>query len=315
MASGKYLLTDLKRHVQKHVDLFVCSASFEARCRSIADHIDATQVAKVLIAENQNHRRLHSDHPMYLRDRFGQKAAPVRLDTSKPLITADSLGSAFVETAKPGQDVLIDITTFTHEAVLILFRLAREILADCRVQYAYATASDYSTKDPPKRKWLSKGVTEVRSVLGYPGMHLPSRRLHLIVLVGFEHERVAELIRRYEPSAISLGYAESRAPDAMGHHEAAYYGLQTLKAMYGDAGVFKFPCYDSVGTCRAIIDELERVGPDFNVVIAPMNTKVSTVGAALAAIKNESIQLCYAQAVVYNYLHYSLPGEFCYIFE
>lgn len=40
-----------------------------------------------------------------------------------------------------------------------------------------------------------------------------------------------------------------------------------------------------------------------------MNTKVSTVATALAAITNESIKICYAEPVEYNQLGYSSPGD------
>ncbi|MDP2644327.1 MAG: hypothetical protein Q8P24_05265, partial [Desulfobacterales bacterium] len=43
-----------------------------------------------------------------------------------------------------------------------------------------------------------------------------------------------------------------------------------------------------------------------DVTVAPMNTKLSTVGAALASFENSEIQVCYAQADYYNYHGYSL---------
>jgi hypothetical protein len=46
-----------------------------------------------------------------------------------------------------------------------------------------------------------------------------------------------------------------------------------------------------------------------------MNTKISTVGCALAAWEDRAIQLCYAQATRYNYAHYSTPGDTCYVFD
>ena len=39
-----------------------------------------------------------------------------------------------------------------------------------------------------------------------------------------------------------------------------------------------------------------------------MNTKISTLGAAMVALEDESIQVCYAQADVYNANNYSTPG-------
>ena len=52
-----------------------------------------------------------------------------------------------------------------------------------------------------------------------------------------------------------------------------------------------------------------------NALIAPMNTKISTVGAALLAMEDDTIQLCYATAHQYNEKGYSTPGQECYYFN
>ena len=52
-----------------------------------------------------------------------------------------------------------------------------------------------------------------------------------------------------------------------------------------------------------------------NTVIAPMNNKISTVGAALAALKNPNIQISYAQADIYNVVGYSMPNDDYYLGE
>ena len=54
---------------------------------------------------------------------------------------------------------------------------------------------------------------------------------------------------------------------------------------------------------------------DTNIVIAPMNNKISTVGASLAAISNENIQLAYAKASLYNTDGYSSPSDNVYFFK
>jgi hypothetical protein len=46
-----------------------------------------------------------------------------------------------------------------------------------------------------------------------------------------------------------------------------------------------------------------------------MNTKLSTSGAALAALEADEIQLCYASARHYNIEGYSRPSQECIIFQ
>lgn len=163
--------------------------------------------------------------------------------------------------------------------------------------------------DPLEKKWLSQGIADIRSVLGYPGAFSPSRRLHLVAIVGFEHDRVLELIRNYEPAVISLGYATSDQPGSDEHLAVNRHRFKIVRSICGSAKEFTFPCYDPFGT-KCAIEKQIRLVPELNVVVACLNTKPSTMGAALAAIENKRIQICYAQAVVYNHRNYSRPGDF-----
>jgi hypothetical protein len=302
-------LADLDKVVAAPIDIFICSASFEARCRSIPDKLDKAGIKCALIAENENHRGLHADQMTYLLDKFGGIARPVMLDTTNPLKTADSFSKALDSaTSSPHNRVVVDITTFTHEALLILFNLIRRRFRPQRVQYLYANAKEYSVGDPLETKWLSKGVGDIRSVLGYPGEFLPSKKLHLVALVGFEHDRVLELIRNYEPAQISLGYATSDQPDSDEHLAVNKHRFQIVKSICGSANEFTFPCYDLIGTTQAVERQV-ALHPDFNAVVAGLNTKASTLGVALAAMQNHKIQVCYAQALLYNHRNYSRPGS------
>ena len=145
---------------------------------------------------------------------------------------------------------------------------------------------------------------------------LPSKKLHLIALVGFEHDRVLELIRNYEPALVSLGYATSDQPDSDEHLAVNKHRFQIVKSICEDGKEFTFPCYDPVGTKKAVEQQV-KLRPDVNIVVAGLNTKASTLGVALAAMENEKIQVCYAQALLYNHRNYSRPGDsfFHYTFE
>jgi hypothetical protein len=46
-----------------------------------------------------------------------------------------------------------------------------------------------------------------------------------------------------------------------------------------------------------------------------LNNKISTIGAGLAAIENESIQLTYAKPAIYNVEGYSKANDDIYIFD
>jgi hypothetical protein len=314
-------LNALKDKIDGDIDLFVCSASYEARCRSVADQIAPARVRHALVAETEHRDRYVSPHGDHLRQMYGERSHAALLSSEDPVVTADALlaGIEVVpQDARGEANVLVDITTFTHESLLILVKLLTVSgFAARKTRFVYASAAEYSVGDDNSEKWLSKGVHEVRSVLGFPGEMLPSRRQHLIVLVGFEHERAAELIQTYEPSVITLGHGRAGSATSK-KHEAAnrhFHGLVTsMASTYGRVRKFDFACNDPIDTCAAIEKQMRGV-KSMNTVIAPMNTKLSTLGAVLAAKRHEAIQLCYARASQYNYKAYSAPGTDCYLVE
>lgn len=312
-------LNGISERIGNNIDLFVCSASYEGRCRSVADQLPVSNVKCAVVAEQEHSARYMSGNGEYLRERFRSATIPVMLDPANPLVTADGLHMGIGKgMPASGGRVLVDVTTFTHESLLMLLKiLSFVVTANHEIRFAYVGAAEYSVGEPDELKWLSKGVSEVRSVLGYPGLMLPSRRQHLIVLVGFEHERAAELIRTYEPSLISLGHG-SAGTALEDRHQAANERFHRLVAAmastYGDVRHFEFSCNDPLDAQRAIERQV-RVGRGYNTVVAPMNTKLSTLGAALAAQSDDTIQLCYARANQYNYKGYSIPGDKCFLIE
>lgn len=304
------------------VDVLVCCGSYEDRCRTVADVIPPDAVKKAIVAHNTNLDEYVAANSRYLRERFGDRAVDVPTDSTDPLRTADELSLALEQVATgDAQQYLIDTTTFTHEALLILMRLLSERLGSAAdIRFVYSTAAEYSIGEPDSRKWLSKGVVDVRSVLGYSGEYTSSRQTHLIVMVGYEHERAEGLIDVVEPDELSLGlgYGSPGLPLPAKHEAARLAYEELLRQMEGmrGPGVVKFRfCSDDPWDSEQAVAQRVAAFPDCNVIVAPMNTKVSTIGAALVATKDESIQLCYAQPLQYNYEGYSAPGDTCHLFE
>ena len=319
MPTRKFDIALVESEISYPLDTFICCGSYEERCRTIPNIIDPGKISQALVVENKDLSIYVGENSEYLRKRFGNKSIDVTTNSSNPLLTADNLHNALKLSRNGGQQkYLIDITTFRHESLLILISLLKQMITpyDC-IDLIYASASDYSVGDKIEDKWLSKGVAEVRSILGYGGDFSPSKKMHLIIIVGYEYQRASALIDMLEPSKISLGYGRSSTATDDKHRTAQeffYNILEKLMAIRGNVDKFEFSCNDPLETRDAILLQAQKY-PDYNVVVVPMNTKLSTVGAGLATFSNNEIQLCYAQAEQYNNHGYSSPGTNCYMFE
>lgn len=299
------------------VDLFIGSASFEGRCRSVLQDMDQERIKRALVAVNGAFgTRLDKNYVWFVNglgdrierlDVFSHDPVPTLLNIERALSRAFESEPRFV---------VVDITTLPRESLIILIRVLDKLrTSNSEIKFVYASARQYSfgSQDESNR-WLSSGVRDIRPVLGFSGLMRPSRDTHMIVMVGFEDERALELIRACEPTYVSLGVCDPSQLGTQSHRYTSERRLSRLLSVLPDVRKFRFLGYDVVATIHALESQIE-IFPDTNAVIVPMSTKISTVGAALLALRDESVQLCYAAPYFYNFDHYSLPGDDYYLFS
>ena len=313
----KISLSSLPKHLPR-IGTFICCASFESRSVAIGNAI-SSKVDRAIICINEDYADTAAASIGSLTNVFAGKHTIVNIRTDNPVLIADRLLQLLHHPLLEG-DVLVDITTFTHEQLLILMRLLHRT-PSTKMFFGYTGAVEYALGLPDEQKWLSRGVDNVRSVLGYPGNLVPSKKLHLIVLAGFESERAEKLMEAYEPTVMSLGMGDQLASISEKHFATnAVFHAKALKFAGEIATVtstirqFKFSCSDPFEACQNILHQVQCV-PGHNTVVAPMNTKVSTLGCALAALEDESLQLSYAHPMMYNTENYSSPSDECRIFD
>lgn len=318
----KIPLDEIGTSLPPEIELLICTASFESRCLSIATRM-APRIRQAIIIRSTEFISSSEKHFHALQTSLSNKGQEVRVSSISPTLTADVFSGAVISAMKKIHDgtVLLDITTFTHEHLLILIALIQKHDLSCKIILGYTGAAEYSTNTEEDQVWLSRGVGLVRSVLGYPGRMAPSKKLHLIILVGFEVERARALIEIMEPSKVSLGVGALGQSFSQHHyHRNERFLNRVQEFIYKQSQVrtevetFTFSCIDPYETQVAVLQQLEK-HHEFNTVISPMNTKISTVGVGLAALQTPHIQVVYATVAEYNEEGYSNPGNEVSIFD
>lgn len=307
-------LYDLKDNLEKTYDVFITSASFEERSLSVTQSIisDIKFKNKYVVAVLHNRPFIQKTIDTFV---FNYNFSILDVDTLNQLRTVDNY-LAIIETVlddNPNASFLIDITTFTRQNLLILFRLLRNNLSKKKnkVHCLYSCASDYAIGLKEDEKWLSKGILSVNSVFGYAGIIGPSKPYHLIILMGYEVERASALIYEYEPFHITIGVASKESSLSIKHFEINKNRVEKLLEEFPRSEQFEFSC--SEAKCKDEILLQANKYPDYNVVISPMNNKISTLCLASASFENKRIQIAIAIPMLYNYTGYSKPGTDCYI--
>jgi len=329
----KFSWDEIDQHIQKKYDLLICSASYEERSLSFVRHCPADRLGFVLVCHIKEFEEYVSKNLSTVRELLEKKQIgfdEATLSHSDPIDSTDSIILALNKLSDMQQidRVLIDITSFTHEMTLVILRIFHDLFAESQVTFVYSNAETYDPSTPDDKVWLSKGISEIRSVIGFPGNPQPTSQTHLLIVVGYEYDRALSIISELEPSSLSLAFGKSDSLTTKINSSSKHYGAkehfeelaEAALCYFAEDRIYKFAvsCNDPARAQGEIAAHLHEIGIDssiYNVVIFALNNKPSTLGVGLFGLENDDVQLCYAPALIYNYGNYSSPGNECYIFN
>lgn len=281
----------------------ICFASFEKRSTSLATSIDPNKLKMSFVFRNVEAPMYNYNLENYktICDKLQCEAVEIQIDN--PVGIADEMFRVIQKIiSSEVKNLIVDISTFTHETLLMLLKTVYKYNeAFSRILLIYNGASSYSA-------WLSKGCKTIRNIIGYPGRFNPLYKSHMIILTGFEKERATQLVELFEPDVLSIGNGSEPTDE---NHRATMEGMkQEFSEWFGNLGIlwtsFEFSCSNIEKTIDDIKKEINN--PEENIVLVPLNTKLSTISAALVALKDERIQLVYPIPEIYN-RDYSVPSE------
>ena len=314
--SPKLSLSSLSKFITSPLDLVMTCASFEDRCLSVSLELPENTINKAIIFYVEEFSSASSVNRQKLLSHFKDKGQEISLSHSNPCNTADRIIDALTSYTSGHQNILIDITTFTHESLLILIKALEQSKQHHQKLLLIYTCADAYTNAKEITRNLSYDLIELRSVMGYMGEIKPAMPLHLIIMIGFEYERAQQVIEAYEPDKISIGHGSSTESISSDLHELNVKFKDKLISIYTENVLEEFE--HSLVDPFKVVDELKSIidqNTKYNTVIAPLNNKISTVGAGLLAIKRPEIQICYTQMRNYNVENYSEASSECYAFK
>ena len=306
---------DIHKVLQSTFDWVLFSISYEPRTTAVWFELKNTQT-QFLAFHNSDHEYL-LPHLNFVKENLpGCKIE--ELKSNSPLQRFDRIVRAIgaLNAEKPAR-IGLDITCFTRETLAIIILVLKHVLpAGSIIKCLYTAAGAYptQTETTEARNWLSKGVADVRSILGYKGNIKLISKTHLIILPGFEIERANSIIESIEPDKLTIGTAEAKEsilPQFSEIVDAIKYRIQSHYPDHNIHGM-RFSSINPYTTCQNL---LAITQPDENTVVACLNNKIAMTGACMAALKSTDIQLIYAQPMRYNTLSSPSIGSELIVFD
>jgi hypothetical protein len=292
-------------------DLLFVACSFEPRASTVVSQLTDAYAARVgvlyyneeiltaklqLSARDALHkmRRTVTDHVEALVEIKGNLRNPsAQLNSFRELFGGKRIDPDSVK------NITVDSTAFNRESLLILFGLLDSYFPSAKKRVLYVSPEGYGD-------WLSTGFQQVRNVIGLGGLQNPAKRTLLAVLYGFEHHRAIKTIEEHEPSKVLLGFGGSPTEvEFLKRNLEELDKVRKLALSQQEVQEFEFPA-DGIATCAARLEEVLALHLEsYNLVIAPMSTKLSTLSAYLFARKHPQVQISYCVPAEYNIESYS----------
>ena len=307
-------VNELASSIPENFTLIGC-ISHEDRCTSIVQNV-ADHIENAIFFQNSRLKAENIDsHLNLIRNSLSKyNISPniIPIDYAIPTYLADSFAKNIEALSSQNASLIIDTTTFTHEALVMLLKIIYRFRNGFKsVHCLYVGANEYSPGATPEETWLSKGCKDVHNIIGFPGLLRPRAKTNLVILAGFELERATRLIELIEPDKLIIGNGFDPVCD--NHSEKMLFFREKMEHWkteykYLPAHNFEFSCKDishTVQEIRKIIQE----NPNDNYILVPLNTKLSTIAATLVGLENSKIQLCYAVPETYNFENYSSAGD------
>jgi len=180
--------------------------------------------------------------------------------------------------------VLLDISTFNRQNLLVALRLLRKIINVPEINIIYTIPEEVNQE-------ISKGACGFSNIPFFDGRFSIEKKKLLILLVGYEIDRPLLLWRELEPSRVIL--AEGVEPTNKNFYKKNREAVEAL-CKFGRCEIMQICANDPHKAKEQLMKIFKKELKNYNIFISPFNTKLQAVGLYLAWESNPEIQIVMA---------------------
>ena len=288
--------------IEEKDDIFIVSASFEERASALQYYLDDDYKCKLgIIYVNEDN--VAYEGSLNTIKKFLEKKCngnlKVQMSSHRNIEKKNQAMLEIVNYCKEyineGINITIDVTCFSRIDLIVLLDYITSYIKNSKIKIIYSSPVRHG-------EWLSRGYSEISNIIGFPGVFDASKSTALVVLSGFEVERPLNFIEEYEPDKIFLGVSNPAVLDEFGKRN---YLVQRGLLDLSNVCEFEF----SARNINECLNNLENIVTkeinNFNIVLAPLCTKMTTVASFIFARRHPEVQLAYCYPQEYNVTDYS----------
>ena len=219
----------------------------------------------------------------------GIKYREVPVQRKSPANVWNALQQSLSTSQWAGRDVIVDITTMPREVIWWTFGALQA--ATSKVSYVYYRPNAYASE------WVTRDTERPRLVYQSSGVSEFGRDTCLLLVSGFDVDRVAQIIQFFEPAAILIGLQTgtqfNNQTKNIGRHKAELARSQNIRYFDIDA----YSADHGLASMEASsVEERNK----YNIVAASLGPKLSAVALYHLQRKYPNLALAYAPSRQFN---------------
>jgi hypothetical protein len=314
----------LEEQPRAELDVLLCTLGFEDRCSSVAERLaeHGPRVGSALIFTYETNAEANESQREALLVPLRRMTSDiVELNGDSPVLS-EQLRAALIPRLRPDADrtrLGWDVSVSSNQ---LIFKIASVLLDfDLDLQVAYSEAETYfPTKEEYEREravWagddhlgLEKGTLNVRVSSEHPGEHSPQIGKHVVVVAGYNRDRVRRVITKIDPqfladlpnAPITWLIGKPHLPGD-GWRRDALLDIHHVPERHARVELSTFRYIDTLLELDAIY---RRWGLSHNLTLCPMGSKMQALGGALFCRSRPDVQVMFAQPEEYNAKRYTL---------
>lgn len=195
---------------------------------------------------------------------------------------------AFKDLLEPGDELLVDVSTMSRNVVWTVLSSAFQVLK--RVSCIYSSPKKYTNA------WISREPETPQLLYKHSGVFRFGMPMCLIIVAGFDKERVRQLISYYEPEKVII----FEQGGGLFNNENRGIKEDDFIGIINNVDIIKTDFFNSdygLTDMEKVVSE--RVNK-YNVIVASLGPKTSAVGIYKIYLKHPEIALSYVPCREYN---------------
>lgn len=187
------------------------------------------------------------------------------------------------------QNTIVDITTMPRETIWATLLFLRT--KNCKIHYIYNEPHSYN------KQWLSREPDKPRIVFKLGGVYKFGERTKLVIISGYDIDRISHLISFYEPDFTLLGLQLGN------QFENEKNNIEKCIKEFGnkkDIRIFYLNAFDTNHGFDVLDQEIKDIASNNNIILSSLGPKLSAISLFNLHEKYPDTALSYAPSKKFN---------------